>query len=436
MLKKIPTLTLNTPLHTGRARSSEEAPNVLLYLVRGAISIATLGQGWGWVRWGRVFLVLLLLSLLLLQSCRHDIIVWPSEEEEVGGTRTDSILGFYLLNEGNMGSNKCTMDYYDYTTGTYIRNIYGNANPSAVKELGDVGNDLRIYGNRMWAVINCSNKIEVMEARTARRVGQVNLANCRYIAFHEGYAYVTSYAGPVQINPGYEQKGMVVKIDTATLEKVDTCIVGFQPDRLDIANGKIFVANSGGYMFPNYENTVSVIDLATFCEEMRIPVAVNLHHLMADSDGQLWVSSRGDYYGNTSALFCITDPAGTPQVRRITTQDGTDLVVENMTLRGDSLYVIGTEFSYATMQNHTNYGIVNVRTRQVLTTNFITDGTDASIMEPYGIAVHPHTGEILIGDARTHVNPGTLFCFSPEGLLLWKVRTGDIPAHFAFLYER
>ena len=171
---------------------------------------------------GRVFLFLLLslLFLLLLQSCRHDIIVWPSEEEEVGGTRTDSILGFYLLNEGNMGSNKCTMDYYDYTTGTYIRNIYGNANPSAVKELGDVGNDLRIYGNRMWAVINCSNKIEVMEARTARRVGQVNLANCRYIAFHEGYAYVTSYAGPVQINPGYEQKGMVVKIDTATLEKV------------------------------------------------------------------------------------------------------------------------------------------------------------------------------------------------------------------------
>ena len=386
-----------------------------------------------WRGWGRVFLLLSLLSLLLLQSCRHDIIVWPSEEEEVGGTRQDSILGFYLLNEGNMGSNKCTMDFYDYTTGTYIRNIYGNANPSAVKELGDVGNDLRIYGNRMWAVINCSNKIEVMEARTARRVGQVNLANCRYIAFHEGYAYVTSYAGPVQINPGYEQKGMVVKIDTATLEKVDTCIVGFQPDRLDIANGKIFVANSGGYMFPNYENTVSVVDIGTFREEGRIPVAVNLHHLLADSDGRLWVSSRGDYYGNTSALFCITDPVGTPQVQRITAQAGTDLVVENLTLRGDSLYVIGTEFSYATMQNHTNYGIVNVRTRQVLTTNFITDGTDASIMEPYGIAVHPHTGEILIGDARTHVNPGTLFCFSPEGLLLWKVRTGDIPAHFAFL---
>ena len=381
---------------------------------------------------GRVFL-LLLLHFLLHPSCRHDNIVWPSEEVEVGDTRTDSILGFYLLNEGNMGSNKCTMDFYDYATGTYTRNVYGNANPTVVKELGDVGNDLRIYGNRMWAVINCSNKIEVMEARTARRVGQVNLANCRYIAFHERYAYVSSYAGPVQINPGYEQKGIVVKIDTATLEKVDTCIVGFQPDRLDITGGKIYVANSGGYMFPNYENTVSVIDLATFHEEKRIPVAVNLHHLVADARGQVWVSSRGDYYGNTSALYCISDPAGEARVSRVTAPDGTNLVVKNMTLCGDSLYVIGTEFSYTTMQNQTNYGIINTRTRQVLTTNFITDGTEASIVEPYGIAVHPHTREILIGDARSHVNPGTLFCFSPEGLLQWKVRTGDIPAHFAFL---
>ena len=427
MRRKISASILTTTLHTGRARSSEEAPNVLLYLVRGAISIATRGLGWGWV--------FLLSLLLLLQSCRHDIIVWPSEEEEVGDTRTDSILGFYLLNEGNMGSNKCTMDFYDYATGTYTRNVYGNANPTVVKELGDVGNDLRIYGSRMWAVINCSNKIEVMEARTARRVGQVNLANCRYIAFHEGYAYVSSYAGPVQINPGYEQKGIVVKIDTATLEKVDTCIVGFQPDRLDISGGKIYVANSGGYMFPNYENTVSVIDIATFREEKRIPVAVNLHHLIADARGQVWVSSRGDYYGNTSALYCISDPAGEARVSRVTAPDGTNLVVKNMTLCGDSLYVIGTEFSYTTMQNQTNYGIINTRTRQVLTTNFITDGTEASIVEPYGIAVHPHTCEILIGDARSHVNPGTLFCFSPEGLLLWKVRTGDIPAHFAFLWE-
>ena len=103
-----------------------------------------------------------------------------------------------------------------------------------------------------------------------------------------------------------------------------------------------------------------------------------------------------------------------------------------MALCGDSLYIIGNEFSYSTYQSVQNYAIVNTATKQVVTTNFITDGTEYDIMEAYGIAVHPVSREILIGDARSHVNPGTLFCFSSQGQLLWKVRTGDIPAHIAF----
>ena len=43
-----------------------------------------------------------------------------------------------MLNEGNMGSNKCTLDFFfDYTKGTYYRNIYAEINPNVVKkELG------------------------------------------------------------------------------------------------------------------------------------------------------------------------------------------------------------------------------------------------------------------------------------------------------------
>lgn len=381
----------------------------------------------------RPLIPFLLLPLLL--ACRNDTVIWPPENEDTGGGRTDALSGFYLLNEGNMGSNKSTLDYYDYATGLYTRNIYGNANPSAVKELGDVGNDLQIYGNRLWAVINCSNKVEVMEAATARRIGQVDLANCRYICFHEGYAYISSYAGPVQINPDYEQRGIVVKVDTATLEKVDTCIVGFQPDCLTVLDGKIYVANSGGYMSPNYENTLSVIDIATFTEERRIIVDINLHRVLADSHGRLWVSSRGDYYGHEPALYCIPSTASTGEPQRILAPDGTGLVASGMTLCGDSLFVMGRDFSYLTMETKVNYAIVNTSTCEVLTTNFISDGTDASIVEPYGLAVNPITREVLIGDARLYVNPGTLLCYSPEGCLLWSVRTGDIPAHMAFLWR-
>ena len=111
----------------------------------------------------QAFKTLTICFLLTLISCRGDDIIFipekvpvtspeedsvtSPEEDSVTSPEYTSIKGFYLLNEGNMGSNKATLDYYDYTTGVYTRNIYGNANPDVPKEMGDVGNDLKILYN-------------------------------------------------------------------------------------------------------------------------------------------------------------------------------------------------------------------------------------------------------------------------------------------------
>lgn len=391
----------------------------------------------------RLTLIYICIALLLfvLTACREENEIFIADKISLDLPAYTSIHGFYLLNEGNMGSNKATLDYYDYTTGTYTRNIYGQSNPSVPKEMGDVGNDIAIYGSRLWVVINCSNKIEVMDATSARRIGQVDIANCRYIRFHEGYAYVTSYAGPVVIKPDYEQRGFVAKIDTATLQIVDTCLVGFQPDELEIADSKIYVANSGGYMVPNYENTVSVIDLNTFREMRRIPVAINLHHLRIDRHGQLWVSSRGDYYDEPSRLYSINIAreqacADYGITDRNLWLDSVDVAVSNFHIDGDSLYLYSSEWSYQLMDWTVTYGIVNTLDHQLLTRNFITDGTDKKISMPYGIKVNPITKDIYVTDAKNYVNPGTLWCFGPDGVAKWSVRTGDIPAHIVFLGEQ
>jgi DNA-binding beta-propeller fold protein YncE len=375
--------------------------------------------------------------ILLFAACSRDEGIIPSEVIPVAPADSTiaadtasqaKIIGFYLLNEGNMGSNKSTLDYFDFATGEYHRNIYAEANPSVPKELGDVGNDLAIYGSRLYAVINCSNKVEVMDARTVKRLGQISIPNCRYIRFHGAYAYVTSYAGPVEINPNYRQTGYVAKVDTATLEVVARCLVGFQPDELEIVGEKIYVANSGGYMAPNYENTVSVIDIRSFTETGRIEVARNLHRLCADRHGNLWVSSRGDYFEQPSRLYRI-------DVAQDRTVDSLDIAVSNICLSGDSLYVYSAGWSYVTMSNEVTYGIVDAAKRTIVTRNFITDGTERLIKIPYGILVHPQTGDIYVTDARNYVTPGTLYCFGADGRQKWNVRTGDIPAHFAFLYK-
>jgi hypothetical protein len=375
----------------------------------------------------------LLAASLLAVACRDDAEIFEPEVEkpalpDTAGNASSAraFRGFYLLNEGNMGSNKSTLDYYDFATGEYHRNIYAAANPGVPMELGDVGNDLQIYGGKLYAVINCSNKIEVMDRHTAKRLGQINIPNCRYIRFHGGYAYATSYAGPVEINPDYEQRGYVAKIDTATFQVLDRCIVGFQPDELEIAGGKIYVANSGGYMIPRYESTVSVIDLETFAETKRIEVAINLHRLCLDRHGTLWATSRGDYYSVPSRLFHI-DTQTDICVGML------DVPVSGFCLSGDSLYIYCTDWSYLSMDNSVSYGIVDVARKEVVCRNFITDGTDGEIAHPYGIMVHPATKDIYLTDAANHVYPGAVICFDRNGKKKWQVRAGDIPAHFALL---
>lgn len=366
-----------------------------------------------------------ILLLGAAQGCREDDVIYIPETIVTGDPEFTSVSGFYLLNEGNMGSNKASLDYYDYGTATYFRDIYASTNPDVPKELGDVGNHLGIYGSKLWAVINCSNKVEVMRASDARRIGQVNIPNCRYIVFDGGYAYVTSYAGPVQIGPEHAQLGYVARIDTATLQETGRVITGYQPDGMAIADGKLYVANSGGYMVPNYENTLSVIDLGAFRETERIEIAKNLHRVVCDRYGQLWITSRGDYYGTEPSLTCYDT-----RKRRITAR--LPLGVSDYSLCGDSLYYVSTQWSYETMRNEVEYGIVDVRLREKVSDGFITDGTESRIKLPYGVAVNPVSRDIFVTDARNYVNPGWLHCYSPEGVLRWSVRTGDIPAHIVF----
>lgn len=373
--------------------------------------------------------VFIVLNFIFLSACREDVEMILSEEENTGGQREIvGHRGFYLLNEGNMGSNKSTLDYYDFATGIYKRNIYAEVNPTVPKELGDVGNDIGIYGSKLYAVINCSNKVEVMDFETAKRITHIEIPNCRFIKFYKKYAYVTSYAGPVVIDPNYEQLGFVAKIDTATLQEVDRCLVGFQPDELEIVDDKIYVANSGGYMgagnTDGYERTVSVIDIPSFKEEKRIDVAYNLERIKADKRGNLWVSSRGDYKGLPARLFFIDKDK-----QQVT--DTIPIAATNYWIDDDMLYVYGTEWSYITNDWTISYSIIDTRTREIVTKNIITDGTDKEIEKPYGIMVDPETKDIYITDAGNYVTPGLLYCFDKRGKKKWVVRSGNIPGHFA-----
>lgn len=422
--------------------------------------------------------------LLSLSSCRDGDVVIYSQPEDTGSKAdgNGSIKGMYVLCEGNMGSNHATLDYLDLSGDAngsadgsaagsgniiYHRNIYSERNPNEVKELGDVGNDVKVYGSKLWMVINCSNKVEVADVYTCRKQAQIDIPNCRYLAFAGGYAYVSAYVAPVAIRPDAEV-GAVYKVDTLSLKVVDKVTVGYQPEELAVVGGKLYVANSGGYRAPNYDRTVSVIDLATFREERKIDVAQNLHRLRADKYGQVWVSSRGDYQQQPASL-CWLQPSenaagkssenisekssenfsektseknsGKSSANAIGNAElvkGGELpvAVSDMCIVGDSLYYLGVEYSQLTGKNTISAGIINVREHRVVSQQLSASPEMAGVELPYGIIVNPEHKDFYVMDAKNYVSSGELLHFRADGSFDWRVWTGDIPGHAAFVYRK
>ncbi|MDA4694103.1 hypothetical protein NY544_00110, partial [Enterobacter hormaechei] len=123
--------------------------------------------------------------------------------------------------------------------------------------------------------------VEVLDSRTAKKIKSITVENGRYLAFANGKAYVSSYAGPISVDPK-APLGKVMEIDTISLSVTREAVVGYQPEEMAVVKNKLYVANSGGYRVPNYDRTVSVIDLANFKETTKYDVAINLNKLKVD----------------------------------------------------------------------------------------------------------------------------------------------------------
>lgn len=371
------------------------------------------------------WLVLILFSSLGFAACRKELQP-PKEEAQILTADPGSVLkGFYVVNEGSMNMNKASLDYLNLREGLYRRNIYGQVNPEVVKGLGDVANDIGVYGSKLYVVVNVSNKIEVLDVHTGKRIKQISMTNCRYLTFHQGKVYVSAYLG--RVGDPNAPRGIVAQIDTLSLLEEKRVEVGRQPEEMAIVGGKLYVANSGGYSPSNYERTVSVLDLNTFQVVKNIDVAINLHRIKADKYGDLYVTSRGDHYEVPAKLFVL-------DTRTDAIKKSFDIGVSNLAIDNDLAYFFGTEFSYLTGNLTVTYGMLNVKDELLTTRKFITDGTDKNIIIPYGIAVNPFTKDVYVSDAKDYVSPGTLYCFNPAGKMKWSVKTGDTPACFAFIY--
>ena len=183
-----------------------------------------------------------LLALLLLTGCNPD--------KDPGAKPAPDTTSVFVVNEGNFNRANGSVSLYSKPDKRVTTlDLFQSANG---RGLGDVVQSMTVRDNRAYLVVNNSNKLEVVSVPDFRAVGVVTgLHGPRYfLPVSATRGYVTQWGNFAGVRSG------IKVVDLATYAVVDSILTGNLPERLVLAAGRVFVANSGG-------NTLTVIDPAT-----------------------------------------------------------------------------------------------------------------------------------------------------------------------------
>ena len=316
----------------------------------------------------------------------------------------------YILNEGVWGGNDAEISRYSDVDNTISNGYFAAKNGRGI---GDVANDIEIYGSKMYVVVNCSNTMEVIDCNTGESIKQIllNGKQPREVAFYEGYAYVSCY------------DKTVVKIDTATLSIVAQCQTeGGKCEDLYAYNGYLYVVHAWDQDATGatyYDSTMSVINLTTFAVEEKITIGLNPKQVKPIGQGRVMVVCNGNYADIPSYLSVLNMES--KEVQKI------DIPASNIAVYND-MYAIVYNYDWATGQQ--------VFTKINLTTFVDTPwsyGSDQTLVSPYGIGIDPVTQNVYIADAQNYQTNGDIYVFDAKGTFISKKECGIGPSKIVFL---
>ena len=326
-----------------------------------------------------------------------------------------------ILCEGLWGMDNSVMAYLE--NGVVTDQWFRKNNPG--QKLGDTGNDIILVNDTLIAVsVNWSNIIQYLRPDGKAVAATENIPNNRRLATDgEHYLYCTSYA-----NHGY-----VAKVDLQSKQIVDTCHVGYEPEGVSYFDGRLYVANTGGYAAQeghDYESTISVIDAQTMRELKRIDTGcINLYGNVSQCGQYLCINSAGDNYEVQSK--CVVLNMANDEFRTF------DFPATYSCTFGNKFYTIGANFSY--LSGEYTYSTHTITLPTMTASEGLADYQPAAdvieqMQSPYGIYISPYSGHLYVSDARAYATNGYLYEFDRKGTQLnrYLIR-GLNPGHFLAL---
>lgn len=221
-------------------------------------------------------LIYVFMTTVIFISCKK-----KNEEPlvNIGSPDTGYLHGTFVINEGSFMNNNSSISYIN-SSDVIINDIYLQANEF---ELGDVLQSFTVIGERGYAVLNNSQKIEVIDMKTMHYHSTITgLDYPRHLLdVGNGKAYITngSLAGEVKV------------INLSDQALVSSIAVGNGPEKMLLKGNYVYVCNSGGW---DLDSTVSVIDISTNTLATTIRVGDRPMDITSDHNGNIWVICSGN----------------------------------------------------------------------------------------------------------------------------------------------
>jgi len=345
--------------------------------------------------------------LVIFTACKKD--KKQEEETDFVDVFTNGVL---VVNEGLFHQNNSTLSWVNFSNGKVYNQIFEQ---KTGRQLGDTGNDIGVYGSKIYVVVNVSNTIEVLDAYNGKPIKQINVvgqnrpAEPRFVAFYGGRVFIPSFDGFVDV------------IDTVSLDIIHRIPVGENPDGCHIANGKLYVANSGGLSYPNVDSTMSVIDMEAMVETHRIVVGKNPRGVISDTNGDLYINVQSDLLYDADNMWVKVNH------QTLTIDTIMPMPVQRYTRMDDKILVYMSDHKGKTSE----ISIFDPTTMSISKKNLI----DPDIFTTcYGIQYDSIRQQIYCFDAMKYVNRGYLRVFSKSGTHINNYAIGLNPSKLAVFY--
>jgi len=315
--------------------------------------------------------------------------------------------GIFVLNEGGFGASNASVSFID-DEGNLHDNIYQNVNGTG---LGDTAQSMGLDDDKAYVVINGSNTIEVVNRYTFESIATITsqLSNPRYIVFENDKGYVSNWGDPTNPDDDFVA---IINLNSNTVE--GTISVAEGPEKMVVKDGKLYVAQKGGY---NYGNTVSVINLSnqavSSIDVADVPdglVIINDYLYVLSSGKAPWT---GEETPSALTKIQLSDNTVSEIIPLLDGAHPAHLVAENSTM-------------YTTIDGD----IYRIALGSTTPFSLAFSVGDQGVYGIYGFAVN--NSKIYVGDAGDFTSNGKVHIYSTSGELQSSYTVGVIPNGFYF----